>query len=51
MVVVVNGKEARRKIQQNALGKVNRIKEIRRREKDGLKIADNKHYVRKKARI
>ena len=45
---MVNGKEARRKIQQNALGKVNRIKEIRRREKDGLKIADNKHYVRKK---
>ena len=30
-----------RKIQQDALGKVNRFKEIRRREKDGLKITDN----------
>ena len=48
---MVNGKEARREIQQNALEKVNRIKEIRRREKYGVKIADNKHYVRKKARI
>ena len=31
----------RRKIQQDTLGKVNRIKENRRREKDGLKITDN----------
>ena len=38
----------RRKIQQDALGKVNRIKEMRRKGKDGLKITDNKHYVRKK---
>ena len=29
------------KIQQNALGKVNRAKEIRRREKDGLEMTDN----------
>ena len=35
------------KVQQDALGKVNRIKENRRRELDGLKITDNKHYVRK----
>ena len=39
----------RRKVQQDALGKVNRVKEISRREKDGLKITENKHYVRKKA--
>ena len=38
----------RSKIHQDALGKVNRVKEIRRREKDGSKINDNKHYVRKK---
>ena len=30
-----------RKIQQDALGKVSRVKEIRRRGKDGLKIKDN----------
>ena len=40
-----NGKEASevtgRKIQQDALGKVNSVKEIRRRENDGLKITDN----------
>ena len=30
-----------RKIQQHTLGKVNRVEEIRRREKDGLKITDN----------
>ena len=30
-----------RKIQQDAPGEVNRGKEIRRREKDGLKITDN----------
>ena len=30
-----------RKVQKDALGKVKRIKEIRRREKDGLKITDN----------
>ena len=30
-----------RKVQQDALGKVNRVKEIRRREKDGLKITYN----------
>ena len=37
-----------RKIQQNALENLNRIKEIRRREKNGLNITNNKHYVRKK---
>ena len=37
-----------RKVQQDALGKVNRVNEIMRREQDGLKITDNKHYVRKK---
>ena len=37
-----------RKVQQDALGKVNRVKEIRRRGKDDLKITDNKHYVREK---
>ena len=37
-----------RKIQQDALGKVNRVKEISRRDKNGLKLTDNKHYVRKK---
>ena len=30
-----------KEIQQDALGKVNRVKEIRRRGKDGLKITDN----------
>ena len=34
------------KVQQDALGKVNRVKEINRRGKDGLRITDNKHYVR-----
>ena len=54
VVVVTTLKMARspvkiqRKVQQDALGKVNRIKEISRREQDGLKITDNKHYVRKK---
>ena len=41
---VKNGKEASEaaeKNQQDALGKVNRVKEIKRREKDGLKITDN----------
>ena len=37
-------KMIRRKVQQDALGKVNRLKEIRRREKDGLKITDNSFY-------
>ena len=40
-----NGKEASQetegKSSLDALGKVNRIKEIRRREKDGLKITNN----------
>ena len=31
----------KRKIQPDALGKVNRVKEIRRKAKDGLKITDN----------
>ena len=31
----------KRKIQQDALGKVNRVKEIRIREKDGLNRTDN----------
>ena len=47
-----NGKEAslshRRKVKQDALGKVNRVKEIRRRGKDGLKINRQQHFVRKK---
>ena len=30
----------RRKSQQDALGKVNRVKDIRRREKDSVKITD-----------
>ena len=38
----------RRKVQQDALGKVNRVKEIRRRGKNGLKINRQKHFVRKK---
>ena len=37
-----------KKLQQDALGKVNRGKEIRRREEDCLKITDNKHYMMKK---
>ena len=37
-----------KKIQQDALREVNRMKEISRREKDCLKITDNKHCVRKK---
>ena len=37
-----------RRVQQDALGKVSRVKEISRRRKVGLKITDNKHYVRKK---
>ena len=38
----------RRKVQQDALGKVNRVKEIRRRGKDGLKINRQQHFVRKR---
>ena len=30
-----------KKVQQDALGKVNRVKEIRRREYDGLNITDD----------
>ena len=50
MVVVVdvnnlkNGRKPvklQRKVQQDALGKVNRVKEIRIRRKDGLKTTDN----------
>ena len=37
-----------RKVQQNALGKVNRVKEIRRRGKNGLKINRQQQFVRKK---
>ena len=37
-----------RKVQQDAPGKVNRVKEIRRRGKDGLKINRQQHFVRKK---
>ena len=36
-----------KEIQQDALGKVNIVKEIRRRGKDGLKINQH-HFVRKK---
>ena len=36
------------KVQQDALGKVNRVKEIRRRRKDGLKINRQQPFVRKK---
>ena len=38
----------RRKVQHDAMGKVNRIKEIRRIEKDGLKINRQQHFVRKR---
>ena len=38
----------RGKIQQDALGKVNRVKEIRRRRNDGLKINRQQLFVRKK---
>ena len=38
----------RRKVQQDALGKVSRVKEITRRGKDGLKINRQQHFVRKK---
>ena len=38
-----------RKVQQDALGKVNRVKEIRRRGKDGLTINRQQPFVRKKA--
>ena len=38
----------KRKVQQDALGKVNRVMEIRRRGKDGLKINRQQHFVRKK---
>ena len=38
----------RRKVQQDALGKVNRVKETRRRGKDGLKNNRQQHFVRKK---
>ena len=53
MVVVVNVKNLKNgrnpvKLQQDALGKVNRVKEIRRRGKDGLKINRQQHFVRKK---
>ena len=57
MVVVVdvnnlkNGRKPvklQRKVQQDALGKVNKVKEIRRRGEDGLKINRQQHYVRKK---
>ena len=37
-----------RKVQQDALGKVNRVKEIRRRRKDGLEINRQQLFVRKK---
>ena len=37
-----------KKFQQDALGKVNRVKEIRRRRKDGLKINRQQPFVRKK---
>ena len=57
MVVVVdvnnlkNGRKPvklRRKVHQDALGKVNRVKEIRRRGKDDLKINRQQPFVRKK---
>ena len=38
----------RRKVQQDALGKVNRVKEISRRGKDGLKINRQQLFVKKK---
>ena len=38
----------RKKVQQDALGKVNRVKEIRRIRKDGLKINRQQLFVRKK---
>ena len=38
----------RRKVQQDALGKVNRVKENRIRRKDGLKINRQQSFVRKK---
>ena len=38
----------RRNVQQDALGKVNRVKEIRRRGKNGLKINRQQPLVRKK---
>ena len=38
----------RRKVQQDALGKVNIVKEIRRRGKNGLKINRQQHSARKK---
>ena len=34
-------------VQQDALGEVNRVKEIRRRGKAGLKINRQQHFVRK----
>ena len=37
----------RKKVQQDAVGKVKIVKEIRRRGKDGLKINQH-HFVRKK---
>ena len=40
-----------RKGQQDALGKVKRVKEIRRREKDGFKINRQQHFVRKKVNM
>ena len=43
VVDVNNLKNGRKpvKLQKDALGKVNRVKEISRRGKDGLKITDN----------
>ena len=43
-----NKRSYRRKVQQDTLGKVNRVKEIRRRGKDGLKINRQQPFVRKK---
>ena len=54
VVVVTTLKMARkpvqiqRKVQQDALEKVNRVKEIRRRGKDGVKINRQQPLVRKK---
>ena len=41
-------KMARKPVKQDALGKVNRVKEIMSRGKDGLKINRQRNYVRKK---
>ena len=42
------GKPVQRKVQHDALGKVNRVTEIRRRGKDDLKINRQQLFVRKK---